>query len=80
MFLDISKAFDRVWHEGLIYKTKCMAVTGDLLTLIESFLFEKQQRVVLNGQESNNQTWCALGFNSLVHYFLKNILTIYQVI
>ena len=51
-FLDISKAFDRVWHEGLIYKTKRMGVKGDLLALIESFLFERQQRVVLNGQES----------------------------
>ena len=57
-----------------------MAVKGDLLTLIESFLFERQQRVVPNGQESDNQTWCASGFNSLVHYFFKYILTIYQVI
>ena len=51
-FLDISKAFDRVWHEGLIYKIKCMEVKGDLLALIESFLLKRQQRVVLNGQES----------------------------
>ena len=52
VFINISKAFDRVWHEGLIYKIKCMGVKGDLLSLIESFLFERQQRVVLNGQES----------------------------
>ena len=77
VFLDISKAFDQVWHEGLIYKTKYMAVTGDLQTLIKSFLFERQQRVVVNEQESGNQIWCASGFNSLVHYFFKNILTIY---
>ena len=68
MFLDISKAFDRVWHEGLVYKTKCIAVTGDLLTLIESFSFERQQSVVRNGKESDNQTWYASGFTSLVHY------------
>ena len=37
-FLDISKAFDRVKHEGLIYKRKCMAVKGDLPTVIESFI------------------------------------------
>ena len=36
---DISKGFDWVWHKGFIYKTKCMAVKGDLLTLIEPFLF-----------------------------------------
>ena len=29
--------FDRVWHEGLINKTKCMGVKGDLPALIESF-------------------------------------------
>ena len=50
--LDIYKAFDRVWHEGLFYKIKCIGVKGDLLALIESFLFERQQRVVLNGQKS----------------------------
>ena len=50
--LNISKAFDRVWHEGLIYKIKCYVVTGDLLALIETFLFQSQQRVVLNEQES----------------------------
>ena len=71
VFLDVSKAFGRVLHERFIYKTKWMAVKGDLLTLIESFLFERQQRVVLNGQESGNQIWCASGCNYLVHYFLK---------
>ena len=52
VFLDISKAFDGVWHEELIYKIKCIGVKGDLLALIESFLFERQQRVVLNEQKS----------------------------
>ena len=52
VFINISKAFDRVWHEGLIYKIKCMGVKRDPLALIESFLFERQQRIVLNGQDS----------------------------
>ena len=67
-FLDISKSFDRVSHEGgLIYKIKCMGVKGDFPTLIKSFLFERQHRVVLNRQESEWLTikcWCASGFNS----------------
>ena len=50
--LDISKAFDRVWHEGLIYKIKSIGVTGLPLELIQSFLSHRFQRVVLNGQSS----------------------------
>ena len=51
-FLDVSKAFDRAWHEGLIYKIKCMGITGLPLKLIQSFLNNRLQRVVLNGQTS----------------------------
>ena len=52
MFLDISKAFDKVWHDGLLYKLKRNGINGDLLKLIESFLSDRYQRVVLNGQTS----------------------------
>ena len=50
IFLDISKAFDRVWHEGLLYKIKSIGVSGTPLKLIESFLSGRYQRVPLNGQ------------------------------
>ena len=30
VFLDISKAFDRLWHEGLLYKLKCIGIEGKL--------------------------------------------------
>ena len=52
VFLDISKAFDRVWHEGPVYKIKSIGVTGLPLELIQSFLSHRFQRVVLNGQSS----------------------------
>ena len=52
MFLDISKAFDRVWHDCLINKLKRCGVTGQFLLLIESFLKNRKQRTVLNGQNS----------------------------
>ena len=34
VYLDISKAFDRVWHDGLVYKLKRCGVSGQLLSLI----------------------------------------------
>ena len=54
IFLDIAKAFDKVWHEGLIFKLKSNGVSGKLLDLIKSFLSERYQRVVLN---SNSSSW-----------------------
>ena len=48
VYLDISKAFDRVWHDGLIYKLKRCGVSGKLLSLIQSFLKDRKQRTVLN--------------------------------
>ena len=52
-FLDISKAFDKVWHEGLLFKLETIDMSGDLLKLCQRFLSDRQQRVVLNGQHSN---------------------------
>ena len=53
VFLDMSKAFDKVWHNGLIYKLKQNGVSGDLLNLIIDFLVARKQRVVFNGQYSS---------------------------
>ena len=55
VFLDLSKASDRVWHEGLMYKLKYLWVCGKYYRLITSFLSNRFQRVVINGQSSN---WC----------------------
>ena len=53
VFLDISKAFDRVWHKGLLYKFKCIDIDGNFLKLVKSFLSNRYQHVVLNGQASS---------------------------
>ena len=53
VFLDISKAFDRVWRKALLYKLKCMGTDRNFLKLVESFLSNRYQRVVLNGQASS---------------------------
>ena len=36
--LDISKAFDRVWHAGLLHKLKSSGISGQISGLISSFL------------------------------------------
>ena len=53
VFLDIFKAFDKVWHDGLIYKLKQNGIKDKLLCLLIDFLKNHQQRVVLNGQSSS---------------------------
>ena len=53
VFCDISKAFDRVWHAGLIHKLKAAGISSDLLSWSVSYLANRKQRVVLPGTESN---------------------------
>ena len=52
VFLDISKAFDKVWHDGLLFKLKSYGISGCLFTAIKDFLNNRHQRVVLNGKSS----------------------------
>ena len=53
VFCDISKAFDRVWHAGLLLKLKSAGVAGSVLNWFKSYLFDRRQRVVLPGANSN---------------------------
>ena len=53
VFLDISRAFDRVWHEGIIFKLQQLGVEGEAINIIKSFLADRVQRVVLDGQVSD---------------------------
>ena len=53
LFLDISKAFDKVWHAGLIYKQRQNGICGDLINILNDFLTNRKRRVVLNGQCSS---------------------------
>ena len=43
VFLDMSKAFDKVWHKGLIFKLKSMGISDTLLELLKSFLKNRFQ-------------------------------------
>ena len=49
VFCDISKAFDRVWHRGLLFKLRRMGICGPLLNWFQSYLNNRLQRVALEG-------------------------------
>ena len=52
VFLDILKAFDKVWHKVLIHKLEQNRIGGPLLKILTDFLKSRKQRVALNGQHS----------------------------
>ena len=53
LFLDLSKAFDRVPHGKLLCSLSSVGVSGPLLQWFQSYLSDRSQRVVLNGHSSS---------------------------
>ena len=49
IFCNISKAFDRVWHKGLLYKLQTVGITGHLLQWFTDYLSNRKKKVVLPG-------------------------------
>ena len=54
--LDISKAFDRIWHVGLLHKLKSYGVSGWIFSLALSFLRNRWLRVALDRNSSKRYT------------------------
>ena len=52
VFCDISKAFDRGWHKGLLHMLRGIGCSGKVLSWFSSYLLGHRQRVVLNGKFS----------------------------
>jgi len=52
LFLDLRKAFDSVCHDTLLRKLSNLGIAGSTLTLIESFITSRLQRVSINGISS----------------------------
>ena len=53
IYLDFKKAFDSVPHQRLLIKLKAYGITGNLFAWIESFLKDRNQRVLMNGVNSS---------------------------
>ncbi|KAK6187305.1 hypothetical protein SNE40_005366 [Patella caerulea] len=56
VYFDISKAFDRVWHRGLLSKLHAVGIRGNIHRILESYLSNRQQSVVIDGVSSNSST------------------------
>ena len=52
MAFDISKAFDRVWHAGLLHKFRSYGISGQIFGLISFFISNMGLPVVLDGKSS----------------------------
>ena len=53
VFCDVSKAFDRVWHRGLLYKQSCIGCSNPVVKWFSSYLSGRRKRVVINGESSD---------------------------
>ena len=53
LFLDVSAAFDKVWHNGLLAKLSQIGVEGSFLDTLSSYLTDRRQVVVVNGEKSD---------------------------
>ena len=56
VFCDFSKAFDNVWHRGLLHKLKAYGINGNVLDWFHSYLNEREQRVVSKDASSSFTT------------------------
>lgn len=55
VFLDVSQAFDRVWHDGLLFKLRDFGVPCYLQNIIRSFLEDRTFSVKIGGTLSSSR-------------------------
>uniref|UniRef100_A0A8C8SCV0 Reverse transcriptase domain-containing protein n=1 Tax=Pelusios castaneus TaxID=367368 RepID=A0A8C8SCV0_9SAUR len=53
VYLDFQKAFDKVPHQRLLCKLSCHGIKGKVLSWIENWLKDREQRVGVNGKFSD---------------------------
>ena len=55
LFIDFEKAFDSVWKKGMIMKLNNLGIKGNVLKLIDNFLFTRKVALNINGEVGNSR-------------------------
>ena len=54
IFVDLSQAYDRVWHAGLLYKLQKVGIKGKLLKYVREYLYHRNFKVYFDGEYSKS--------------------------
>ena len=73
VYLDISKAFNRVWNNGLLYKLKLLGICGSYYNLIQSFLGSRHQMGLSWSRCSTRLNFGPATLPYLYYWFTKRI-------
>ncbi len=71
-FMDLTKASDKVWYKGLIFKIEKYGIKCNLLKWLTSYLTYRKQKVVINGNSSDMKCLKA----GVPYYYFSFILMI----
>ena len=73
VFGDISKAFDCVWHQGLLHKLECAGITGNISNWFSSYLSNRLQRVAVPLLQVYLKARCSAQFYFYINDITKNL-------
>lgn len=54
-FLDVEKAFDKIWHPGLIHKLRKAEISKSMTRLIQNYLTDRSFRVIIDDVASTTR-------------------------
>ena len=76
IFCDISKAFDRVWHSGLLFKLRQYGIYGNVLNWITSYLMNRKQKCFVGSSFSDIKQVNPRDLSLVRYFFLNTSITL----
>ena len=83
VFLDISKASDKTWHDELIFKMRQNGIPDNVWKLFQNYLSNRKQRVVLNGflsDYSSIESGVPQVQSLVPYYFLSTLMILRKIL